>query len=149
MEHKIEDILKKEGIYISTISGMSMHPMLRDRRDTIIVKPIIQPPGKYDVVLYRSQKKYVLHRIIKINKEYYIICGDNCIQKEIVYPDQVIGVLSEFYRDEKKVNMQNHLYYLYVRIWCSDWGLRQLCLKIKRKIAYIWHKLRRKIKNER
>ena len=51
-------------MYVSTTSGVSMYPMLRNRRDTIIVKPPTAPLKKYDVPLYRRGDDYVLHRII-------------------------------------------------------------------------------------
>ena len=60
----IEDALNEKGVYVSTTSGVSMYPMLRNRRDTIIVKPPTAPLKKYDVPLYRRGDDYVLHRII-------------------------------------------------------------------------------------
>ena len=47
----IEDALNEKGVYVSTTSGVSMYPMLRNRRDTIIVKPPTAPLKKYDVPL--------------------------------------------------------------------------------------------------
>ena len=78
----IEDALNEKGVYVSTTSGVSMYPMLRNRRDTIIVKPPTAPLKKYDVPLYRREDDYVLHRIIGKDDRGYIICGDNCINKE-------------------------------------------------------------------
>ncbi len=41
---------------------------------------------------------YVLHRIVKIMSEGYIICGDNCINLETdVTDEQIIGKLEGFY----------------------------------------------------
>ena len=33
----IEDVIQKDGVYVSTTAGVSMYPMLRNRRDTIII----------------------------------------------------------------------------------------------------------------
>ena len=36
--NKIEDIIEKEGYYISTSVGNSMLPFLRERKDTIVIQ---------------------------------------------------------------------------------------------------------------
>ena len=38
-KRKIEDVLKEKGVYIGPTVGVSMLPMLKNRRDTIVVKP--------------------------------------------------------------------------------------------------------------
>ena len=63
--NKIEEIIEKEGYYMSTSIGNSMLPFLRDRSDTVIIQPSTQYK-KYDVVLYKYNNKYILHRIISI-----------------------------------------------------------------------------------
>ena len=73
-------------------------PMLRNRKDTVIIRPLTGKLKKYDVVLYRKRDMYVLHRIVKIMSEGYIICGDNCINLETdVTDEQIIGKLEGFY----------------------------------------------------
>lgn len=122
----IEDVLRTEGYHVSTTSGVSMWPMLRDRRDTIILS---LPEGrlrKYDIPLYRRGDGYVLHRIIEVKKDHYIICGDNCIRKEYVKDEQIIGVLTGFYRNDRQVNLKSVGYRLYVRIWCGLYPVRVL-----------------------
>ena len=34
----IEEIINEEGFFMSTTSGVSMYPMLRDRKDTIVIQ---------------------------------------------------------------------------------------------------------------
>ena len=72
---KIEQVLEREGVYVATISGVSMYPMLRNRRDTIVVTPCKGRLEKYDVPLYRVGKKYVLHRILEVRPDSYVIRG--------------------------------------------------------------------------
>ena len=40
----IEDALATQGMYVGTTVGVSMRPMLRNRRDTIIVEPLRATP---------------------------------------------------------------------------------------------------------
>ena len=112
---RIEDILARDGVFISTTSGVSMFPMLRDRQDTVIVRTYSGRLKKYDVVLYRKGNQYVLHRILKVLPASYIIRGDNCFQKEYDITDNdILGVLREFYRGDKKVELSGFRYRLYI-----------------------------------
>lgn len=115
-EKSIEEILKSDGMYVSTTSGVSMYPMLRDRRDTIAVTPTQERLKKYDVALYRRGNSYVLHRVIKVLPDSYVIRGDNCAAKEYVPDSSVLGKLTEVWREDKKLNMQGAPYRAYSRL---------------------------------
>ena len=131
----IEDVLREKGLYVSTTAGVSMYPMLRNRRDTIMVRPPEGRLKKYDVPLYRRGSAYVLHRIVKVLPDSYVICGDNCLEKEYgIREEQIIGVLVGFCRDGKQVNMDGILYRLYVRIWVFLYPVRA-CWKRLRNAA--------------
>ncbi len=112
-----EEVLETEEALVSTTSGISMYPMLRDRKDTIIVKKPTGRLKKYDVALYRRGEHYVLHRIIKVLPDSYIIRGDNCEAKEYGIKDsQIIGVLDSFYRGERHKALNKFSYKFYVRL---------------------------------
>lgn len=132
----IETILQKEGVFVSTTSGVSMYPMLRDRRDTIIVT---KPDGRlkrYDVALYKRGESYVLHRVIKVLPDSYIIRGDNCLAKEYGITDgDVIGKLKSFYRKEKEINMMSISYRLYSRLIIVLHPLVSIKIKLKAKLS--------------
>lgn len=116
----IETILEKEGVFVGTTSGVSMEPLFRHRRDTIVIRPVTGRLKKYDVPLYRRGNDYVLHRILQVLPDSYVILGDNCVVKEHgITDDQIVGVLTEFYRKEKHVTVQDFWYRVYVRLWCS------------------------------
>ena len=115
-ENKIEDILDREGVYVSTISGISMKPMLLNRRDTVVISPVSGRLKKYDVALYKSGGKYVLHRVVKVLKDSYIMCGDNCVLLEKGITDaDIIGKLSEVWRGEEKLDLNSFGYRMYCR----------------------------------
>ena len=131
--NKIEDILEKEGYYISTSVGNSMLPFLRERKDTIVIQKREQYK-KFDVVLYKRKGNYVLHRIIKVLPETFHIRGDNCYYDEYVKHNEIIGVMVECYRGEKKVNLNSIFYKLYVCIRVYSYPIRSVFNKIKIKI---------------
>ena len=131
--NKIEDIIEKEGYYISTSVGNSMLPFLRERKDTIVIQKREQYK-KFDVVLYKRKGNYVLHRIIKVLPETFHIRGDNCYYDEYVKHNEIIGVMVECYRGEKKVNLDSIFYKLYVCIRVYSYPIRSVFNKIKIKI---------------
>ena len=63
---RIEDVLRQEGGYASPTHGVSMYPLLRDGRDSVVIRPPEGRLRKYDVPLYRVGPKYVLHRIVRV-----------------------------------------------------------------------------------
>lgn len=141
---QIEDVLREEGMFVSTTVGVSMYPMLRNRKDTIIVMPYEGRLKKYDVPLYKRGSSYILHRIIEVRPDSYVIRGDNCIQKEYgITDEQILGVLTGFYRGAKKVNMDGIGYKLYARLWPFLYPIRRLYVQMRSLAARAWHKIRR------
>lgn len=141
---QIEDVLREEGMFVSTTVGVSMYPMLRNRKDTIIVMPYEGRLKKNDVPLYKRGSSYILHRIIEVRPDSYVIRGDNCIQKEYgITDEQILGVLTGFYRGAKKVDMDGIGYKLYVHVWPFLYPMRRLYVQMRGLAARAWHKIRR------
>ena len=86
---KIEEVLDLQGQYIGPTVGVSMLPMLKNRRDTIVVKPKTERLKAMDVALYHRGEDYVLHRVIKPIDGGYIIRGDNCYADEYI-PEEIL-----------------------------------------------------------
>ena len=137
-----EDEINRKGNLVYTNIGDSMMPLLRQKRDLVILK---KPEGrlkKYDVPLYRRDNgKYVLHRVLKVRKKDYVICGDNRYHKEYGITDRhIIGVLASVVRDGKTISVTDWKYRLYVHLWCDFFYVRAAILFVKGK----WCRLRRK-----
>ncbi|MBQ4091608.1 MAG: S24/S26 family peptidase [Clostridia bacterium] len=136
MNTDIKSILEEKGVFVSTTSGVSMMPMLRDRRDTIVIKPCTERPRKRDVVLYLRDDGYVLHRIIGERADGFVIRGDNCVAKEFgITEDMIIGRLCEFYRDEERVDMSRLSYRAYSAAICWLNPILTLLHRIKCKLC--------------
>lgn len=145
---RIEEVLDENGIFVSTTVGMSMYPMLRNRRDTIVIEQCQGRLNKYDVPLYKSNSRYVLHRIVEVRPDSYVIRGDNCYVNEYgITDEQILGVLTGFYRGKKKINMQGWKYKIYVRLWCAVYPFRKFLFKLRRKAALMWHRIREGAEN--
>ena len=75
---------------------------------------------RYDVALYRRGQMMVLHRVLGLYENGYVICGDNCIALERVPFDRVFGVLKGFYRDDRYVDCgMSRSYRAYSRLWVA------------------------------
>ena len=136
MIENIETHLREQGFYVSTTVGMSMWPMLKNRRDRIVVRSVEGVTlRKWDLPLYRRPDgKYVLHRILRVEKDHYIIRGDNTYVKEIVPKEWVIGYVTEFYRKERHVKSTSRAYRFYAAFWHTVYPFRR-ALFLARRLA--------------
>ena len=111
-----EQAIEKYGFFIATPIGTSMLPLLRERLDTV---KLVAPTNikKHDVVLYmRNDKTLVLHRIIRVHKDSFTMCGDNqCILEKHIKRSQIIAVMEGFYREEEYFPSTDKNYQKYVR----------------------------------
>ena len=146
----IEAQLREQGFYVSTTVGWSMFPMLRNRRDRVVVLPVGQERlRKYDLPLYRRPDgKYILHRIIGVREGEYIIRGDNTYVKEHVPDGWILGYVSEFYRGERHVTASGRGYRCYAALWNRIYPLRWLFFQGRRTVAWVWRRMRGKHKQQ-
>lgn len=101
----LEESLKDNGIYVTVTKGNSMNPMLVEGRDRVVVIPPEFPLKKYDVPVYRKLGHYTMHRIVKVTKKGYIICGDNRadLERDVAQSD-IVGMLEGFYQGDKYIS---------------------------------------------
>lgn len=124
---KFEEEIERHGNLIYQNTGDSMMPLLRQGKDLMVVtrKPDTRLK-RYDVPLYkRDSGQYVLHRILKVREQDYVICGDNRWQKEYGITDRhIIGVLAAVIRNGKSIPVTNWKYRVYVHVWCDLFPVR-------------------------
>lgn len=106
--------------------GISMLPMLRQDVDSVVISPMPDRLKKYDLPLYqRENGKYVLHRVVGVN-ETYTCMGDNQFVEEAgLRHDQMIAVVTAFYRGDKLHSVEEPGYWLYCRFWHYSRPLRR------------------------
>ena len=145
MTQTIEQQIAENGFYISTTVGISMRPMLRNRRDRVIIRSTDGGRlSKWDLPLYkRPDGKYVLHRVIEVRDGYYVIRGDNTYAKEHVPDDWIVGVMTEFYRGERHVLATNRGYRRYAAFWQAVYPLRLPFHWLRRAASFVKHRLLR------
>lgn len=109
---------------------MSMYPLLKNHRDSVYIEPT-ENLKKYDVVLFRRKSgQLVLHRIIGIEKNRFIVCGDNEFFKETIQREQIAGKMTEFCRNNKNGKTDSLKFKIYSRCWCSSFFIKKILLYI-------------------
>ena len=106
------------GSAVLPITGTSMMPMLRNGIDSVVITPVSRPLKKGDIPLYkRDNGKYVVHRIVGFKEDGYLCCGDNQWLKEKVAKEQVIAVVSHYFRAGNRRSLKYLPYRLYFPLW--------------------------------
>lgn len=140
--------LAEKGILIYTTTGRSMRPFLRSGEDLVQIEAKKDARfQKYDAVLYRRQGgKYVLHRIVRVLPDSYVMCGDNCWELEKGITDsQILGVLTAVIRNGEKLDVSAPAYRQRVKLWCALYLPRAAFIYIRGKCIGLWRKLNKKI----
>ena len=149
-----EEELALHGKLVYTNVGTSMMPLLRQHRDLMIIQK--RPEGrlkKYDAVLYKRGEKYILHRILRVRPQDYVICGDHCWRREFGVTDaQILGVLIGVVRDGKEISVTDRKYLCYVHLWCDFYLIRAAILfarekywSLRQKLGILKRKVQRKL----
>ena len=141
-----EQELDARGHLIYTTVGGSMRPFLRSQRDLMRIRKREGKCRKFDVVLYRRKSGgYVLHRIINVRDEDYVLCGDFCWQKEPgIRDEQILGVLTHVIRNGKQIDVNARGYRFLVRLWWMFYWPRALMLYLRDDIGAKWKKIKSK-----
>ena len=135
------EFLEKEGFFSVSTKGVSMMPMLRDGIDTVIINRKEDRLQKYDVAFFRRGKSLVLHRVIKVLPEGYIIRGDNCIGYDKVAEDDVLGVLTLFVRGKKQISVLDSSYRIYSRLIVFFYPVKKAVFRVRKTAVKILKKL--------
>ena len=141
----IEDIILEKGFYVTRPKGTSMFPLLKENRNEICVVKADEI-NKYDVPLYkRKSGEYVLHRVLDINEDGYVCCGDNQWTLEYgVKREQIIGKLDRWFKGDREYTVRDKSYQRYVKFWCKSLGLRHFILWFCHHYWHLWDKLKKK-----
>lgn len=138
------EVFKTKDEITGLTVGNSMLPLFRNNKDIAVVKKITEPIKVNDVLLYRKKNKadeYILHRLIKITDGGYVIRGDNTYFDETnVTDDDIIGVLSAFYRNDKYYECDKSIKYkIYVVFIRLSYPARRLLRRVNNKLKRILH----------
>lgn len=125
-----------------TVSGNSMHPMLRHRLDTVVLQACEELKWG-DLIFYRRENgHFVLHRIVRVKTaEEFVCCGDNQFEPEPVMRQQTIAKMTEFTRAGKTYRADHAGYKLYVWLWVWLFPVRRPLFAVRRCLGKLRMKL--------
>lgn len=130
----IEEKLKSGAEVTINPGGVSMLPVIRPLKDSVILEKAPEKLKKYDTALYvRETGQFVLHRVVGEKNGKYIMCGDNQYIREYgVEPQAIKAVMTAIIRDDKKISVSDGKYKMYSVIRVHTQYLKYILRKIKR-----------------
>ena len=139
-----EEALERDGVLVYSNRGTSMRPLIREGRDLMIIHPVQGKLKKYDVPLYRRDSgEYVLHRVVKVCPDGYVMRGDNQQQCETGIQDrQILGVLTAVVRDGREIPVTDWRYRVYAHLWCGLFPGRGILLRVFQALGRRLHCIR-------
>ena len=102
VEERLAPLLRAGAEVPLVVTGSSMVPFLRDRRDTVYLKsPEYAPIRTGDILFFRRESgQWILHRLHHRTAEgLLVINGDGQTWFETIRPGQVLGVAVKISRD--------------------------------------------------
>ncbi len=141
MKYKLSDLLpvinqtlESGGTFTLPVTGTSMLPLLREKRDSVTLKKAALPLKKGDLPLYRrADGAFVLHRVIGRDDRGYVLCGDNQFDLERGIADtNIIGITTGITRGKHEFSVNAPLYRAYVRLWTALVGVRYPLRRLRR-----------------
>ncbi len=117
------------------VKGNSMLPFIVGGRDFVVLSKQMSY-GVGDAVLAKTNVGiYVVHRIIKMSDDGFILMGDgNLVGTESCSDDDIYGLVEEVVRGEKTINCQTLFYRLKIKIWVRLFFLRRYLLGLYRRV---------------
>lgn len=130
-----EQVIAEEGVLVYTNVGDSMYPLIKPRDLLVIKKPEL-PLKRLDVPLYkRDNGQYVLHRIVKVRENDYLICGDNRVEIESGITDRhIIGVLTDVIRDGETISVYSFKKRVYAHVYSDFRPIKRVVFRLRREI---------------
>ena len=112
----IEAAITEGGEFVLYPRGTSMQPFLRENETAAV---LVAPDSikKHDTVLYRRENGvYVLHRIVKIRRDGYTMCGDNqYVLEHGIQKSQIVARVSAIITGDMRDELSGKKYRRYLR----------------------------------
>lgn len=121
------------------VSGDSMRPTLKPRRDAVVLDVMdTWPPKRGDILFFRSERSpsgYALHRVVRVTPEGPIMNGDaqNWVEGPIAR-DMVLAKAVALMRAGKPLDVSKPGYRIYVSLWRFTRPIRHPMFALWRKI---------------
>ena len=134
IETTLEDIFASGGTMTVYPKGTSMLPTLKEGRDSVELSSVSKITPKEIYLYKRPNGEFALHRLLKVENNLLIFCGDNQLVLERVEKKQLLAYVSRVYHGEKEVSRKlSYRAFLFIN---SIWFFRRIGIK--------WRKLKKR-----
>ncbi len=123
--------------------GTSMLPMIRQGIDSVVLSAAPEVLKKYDLPLYRRDNgQFVIHRVVDIKKDGYVMCGDNQYVREYpVTQRQILAIVEGYYKGDKYIACTDSEYLKYAKKRVNNRRIYGVYIRIRRFGGKILRKL--------
>ncbi len=120
--------------------GRSMLPLLREGRDSVLLRAP-EKIKKYDIVLFRREcGDFILHRVLAIRAEGLLLCGDAQTATEYpVPPEAVMAVVCAVYRDGRRLDICDPRLCAYAFLRSATRPLRRISAGMAARVRRLFH----------
>jgi len=129
------DTLSLGKDFIMPVNGTSMLPFIHKSHQVILTSPTTLK--KNDIILYKRENgQYVLHRIYKVKKDYFVLMGDNqTFEEKPIYINQIIAKVKGVIKKNKTHYLKGFGYGLYLFFWNFK-IIRKIFFPLTRRMNY-------------
>lgn len=101
------------------VTGSSMWPFLRHRKDAVVLVPVDRDPRPGDILFYQRREDFcVLHRVVRRDANGLLtLCGDAQTHFEPVRPEQVVALVSHVRRGTRLFSCSALPWRFLVALW--------------------------------
>ena len=142
MKNDYKKALEESAVIAFVPDGRSMWPFIKGKKYAVIItRKTEERLSLFDVAFFiRPDGNYVLHRVVEILPNGYVMQGDSQEYVETVMEENVIGVMQGYYRGKRYVDATSNRYVIKVIRWYRK--------KKKRKFVLFFFNLQQRIKNK-
>lgn len=131
------------------VKGSSMHPLIRGERDLVVLEPVSAtdpgtPAKALDIVLFRYQNRFILHRLQRWEGDSALIMGDGVLyNQERCTAADIYGRVCTILKDGVKKGEAARAYdprspraLALARLWIRLKPLRRILLAVWRRLPW-------------
>ena len=139
----MEEKLSLGGSFTFSPKGISMLPFIRPGIDSVTISGVKDKIKKFDILLYRRDNgQFVLHRVVAVKKDSYVMCGDNQLLPEHnVHDRHIIGIVSKINRPDRVIDVHDKRYLQSVEMHVSKQRKKGIYVRFKRNVKRILIKI--------
>ncbi len=134
----VQELLESGRQARITVTGGSMWPLIRSRRDSVLLEKPRVPPRAGDVVLtlQAAPGRYLLHRVVRVREGQCVTMGDSAVWQDAPVPlASVVARAVTLYRGRRAIRLDGLPARAYALAWRILTPLRAPLLRLLRRMA--------------